>query len=431
MSLKVGQTVDRYAVEAELGVGGMATVYRVRHTTLGSLHALKVLHVEGRGITERLLAEGRVQAGLDHPNALVVTDVIDVEGRPGLVMEFVDGGTLDQWVDAKNPSREARLAAFRGVCEAVASAHEKGWIHRDLKPANVLMKPIGQRSVPKVADFGLVKAVVGDQPHDGPRTRGGIPMGTPGYMAPEQIESAANVDARADVYSLGCILVWLLSGSEAFAADTMLDVFVKVAAGEHHSLPADDPLHGVVEKALALRPSDRYPDAGALLAALDDPHAVIPPSHTPSPRSTGTPKPPRTGKRPARRKLPVLPMVGIGVGAVLAIGAATGFVVLVLAANTVTTEVAEVAEVAVPATDCPLAQEGRIGWVRGSLPSFTTIPNPYELTERSEVYAEARQDAESVCTLPAGTKLEVKSRYRRPFSEVFYVAVEGATVTLP
>jgi serine/threonine-protein kinase len=407
MALSIDQIVDRYRVEAELGVGGMATVYRVRHETLGSLHALKVLHVEGSAITQRLLAEGRVQAGLDHPNALTVTDVIEVEGQPGLVMEYVGGGTLDEWVEREDPPREIRLAVFRGACEAVAAAHERGWIHRDLKPANILIKLVGERVHPKVADFGLVKAMVGDQPHDGPRTRRGMPMGTPGYMSPEQIESAANVDARADVYSLGCILVWLLTGEEAFAGDTMLDVFAKVAAGEHHPLPGTDPLAPVVDRALALDPDDRYANAGELLKALEAPGPSVA----------------KRSKPPVPRPSSKLPMLGVGLGALLAIGGLTGIVVLIVALGTFSSLGS--------GTDCKLDTTERIGWVRGTLPALSPIPSPYQLEKATAVRAEAREDAETVCTLPAGTRIEVRGRYRRAFSEVFYVAVEGDAVELP
>ncbi|MCB9675309.1 MAG: serine/threonine protein kinase [Alphaproteobacteria bacterium] len=408
---KVDELVDRYRVEAELGVGGMATVYRVRHATLGSVHALKVLHVEGRGITERLLAEGRVQAGLDHPNALTVTDVIEVDGQPGLVMEYVDGGTLDEWVARESPSREVRLAVFRAACEAVASAHAKGWVHRDLKPANLLMKRVGDTWQPKVADFGLVKAVVGDQPHDGPATRQGIPMGTPGYMAPEQIQSAAGVDARADVYSLGCILVWLLTGRDAFEGDTMLDLFAKVAAGEHNGLPADDPLHAVVEKALAQDADARFPDAGALVKALDDPGVSKRTAANPTLDSGLSQGPGRAA------------WLGLGAGAMLAIGGLTGFVVLALAVVTLASLGG--------GTDCELGAEGRIGWVKGSSPSFTPIPSPYVLEAAATVWPEAKEEGEPLCTLPAGTRIEVRSRSRRLGAETFWVGVEGDGVELP
>ena len=410
MTLTAGKIIDRYIVESVLGEGGMATVYQVRHQTLGSLHALKVLHVEGRGITERLLAEGRVQAGLDHPNALVVTDVVEVEGLPGLVMEYVDGGTIDEWVEAESPPREARLAAFRDVCDAVATAHERGWIHRDLKPANVLIKRLGERVIPKVADFGLVKAVVGEQPHDGPRTRRGMPMGTPGYMAPEQIESAAGVDARADVYSLGCILVWLLTGHEAFDGGSVLDVFAQVAAGEHTGLPPEDPLHHVAERALATSAEARYADARSLLDALESPERE-PLAEDPSPSSAAVS---RTG---------LLPALGVGLGAVLVLGALTGVGVLGAAFWTVSSRMSG-------GTDCELGGEERVGWIRGVLPSLTSIPDPYELDEATEVVKKIG-DEEIVCTLPAGTLLDVRSRSRRPFSEAFWLSVEGDAVTLP
>lgn len=411
--LQPGQILDRYIVEATLGEGGMASVYRVRHATLGSKHALKVLHVEGRGITERLLAEGRVQAGLDHPNALVVTDVIDVDGAPGLVMEFVDGGSLEDWVET-SPTREQRVAVFRAVCDAVAAAHRAGWIHRDLKPANVLVKTSGATIIPKVADFGLVKALVGAQPHDGPQTRDGLAMGTPGYMAPEQIENAAQVDARADVYSLGCLLIWLVSGEPAFDGTSTLDLFTAVAAGDHRTLSPGDPLAHVVERCLQRNPDDRYADAEELLHALDTP---VEPS------------------RPAVR---AATLSGATIASLLAAGVAVAaaglFVVLVLVVSTgwLSSSNTLPADDEVPvAAGCPIGDDGRIGWIRGALPRMTSIPDPFVLTESTPVYAEMDRTSATVCTLPIGSSIDVNTKWRRPLGEAFWIAVDAERLTSP
>jgi hypothetical protein len=401
--LQPGQTFDRYTVETLLGEGGMASVYRVRHTTLGSLHALKILHVDHPAVGERLLAEGRVQAGLDHPHALVVTDVITVDGMPGLVMEYVDGGSLEDWVDT-GPTRAERLAVFRGACEAVAAAHAAGWIHRDLKPANILLKRVDGTVVPKVADFGLVKALTGARPHAGPQTRDGSTMGTPGYMAPEQIENAAEVDARADVYSLGCVLVWTLTGRPAFAGDSVVDLFGAVASGSFDGLPPDDPLAPVVDRCLARDPDQRYADAGALLAALDTPDA----------RST----------RPARA--PTAALWAALAGVLLLGGLALGGVTLVAA----TAFIGAVDEVvpSVPSSDCPTT--GRIGWVPGYLPRMTPIPRPLVLDEPVEVHVEASRTSEVVCTLPAGSSLDWSDRVRT-LRGSYWVIVDAEDTTLP
>lgn len=292
--LHAGQVVDRYIVEVPLGEGGMAMVYRVRHQTLGSLHALKVLTVEGDRVKERLLAEGRAQGRLQHPNALTVTDIVDVDGSPGLVMEYIEHGTLEDWVEHQHPDRDDRLEVFRQICSAVAAAHDLGWIHRDLKPSNVLMDRVGEHWIPKVADFGLVKAEV---PLGKAKTRQGIAMGTPGFMAREQFTDAANVTAAADVFSLGCILIWLLTDAVPFGGETPMAVYKNVASNSHIGLKPSDPLAPLSERCLAPDPRNRPQSARALLKAL----SPIVPSAEPVDFSslTQNPAPVRQERAPA------------------------------------------------------------------------------------------------------------------------------------
>jgi len=226
--LKAGDIVDRYTVEGEIASGGMAEVYRVRHQQLGSVHALKVLVLRTKDIKRRLLQEGRVQAGLNHPNAIMVTDVVEVEGHPGLVMEYVDGPTLGDWVHLDNPSFEEIERVFRAVVSAIGEAHRVGLIHRDLKPSNVLLARAGEKRIPKVIDFGLAKVVEEEEDH----TRTGVPMGTPSYMAPEQIADAKNVDPRADIFSLGVLLYYMCCRRKAFAGANAVETYNAVLAGD-------------------------------------------------------------------------------------------------------------------------------------------------------------------------------------------------------
>ncbi|MCB9676667.1 MAG: serine/threonine protein kinase [Alphaproteobacteria bacterium] len=399
--MEPGRIVDRYEVVGVLGEGGMASVYRVRHTALGSEHALKVLSTEVPAVRERLLAEGRVQAGLDHPHALTVTDVIDVDGAPGLVMELIRGGTLDEWV-ATDPPRAERLRVFRQIVLAVEAAHANGWIHRDLKPGNVLMKGTGPAAIPKVADFGLVKAVAGAR-FGSKGTRDGVAMGTPGYMAPEQISDAAAVDARADVYSLGCLLVFLVTGEPAFEGE-VLDVFAKVAAGAHRGLPASDPLHPLVERCLARDPDSRPADAGALREALDS--------------AGSTPR--RAPVKPAR-PAPAMPAALLGVGAFLALGfgclCGAGALWGVLPgsppdAATVPSVVTEGRVGTCPASE----SRRRIGYalvpkVHLALDDVHVIPAAVDVIPRPN-------DRENVaCRLPAGTRVLVREVPKSPRSE--------------
>ncbi len=230
--LSPGRDLGRYTVDVKLGEGAMATVYRVRHNELGSTHALKVLQRSSPTIRKRLLQEGRLQAKLVHPNIVSVTDVIDVDDIPGLVMQYVGGEALDTYLQRGRPGLDEAERLFRGILSGVTHAHSVGVIHRDLKPANVMLRPTAEGLVPMVADFGLAKAL--REPVEGQvETRTGVTMGTPAYMAPEQVRSAKHVDERADVFSLGCILYELVCGVRPFAGEDLLALFNAIAAGEY------------------------------------------------------------------------------------------------------------------------------------------------------------------------------------------------------
>ncbi|MCB9681089.1 MAG: serine/threonine protein kinase [Alphaproteobacteria bacterium] len=270
LSLQPGQTVDRFAIEAVLGRGGMATVYRARHTHLGTIHAIKVLDVSARSIHRRLLLEGRTQAALRHPNVVAVSDVVEVGDALGLVMEYVDGPSLSALLRLGTPSLAQANAVMEGVLAGVAEAHTLGVVHRDLKPGNVLLelRPGGVR--PKITDFGLAK-VLDTESGEG-HTRSGASMGTPAYMAPEQVRDAKDVDGRADVFALGALAYELLSGCRAFGGSDVFEVMQAVTSGQRTdlvllrpSLPL--PLVEVVDKALAVERGDRYPDVTSMARA--------------------------------------------------------------------------------------------------------------------------------------------------------------------
>ncbi len=231
MHLGEGQEIDRYTVVEHIGRGGMAEVYRVRHNTLGTDHALKVLSLNVPSIRERLIQEGRVQAQLQHPNIVAVTDVLDVQGSPGLLMQLVKGPSLEDWLRCNQPSIDEALRIFAGILEALEEAHRLDIVHRDLKPGNVMMST--QRGVltPKVTDFGLAKLLADEASPT--RTRTGLPMGTPAYMSPEQITDAKSVDRRADIFAMGCILYELCCGQMAFIGANTLEVFNAVAGGDY------------------------------------------------------------------------------------------------------------------------------------------------------------------------------------------------------
>ena len=217
--LQTGQRVgERYEVEALVGQGGLAEVYRVRHVELGSVHALKLLLFRKKALADRLLLEGRIQAQIRHPNVVSVTDVVRHDGQFGLLMEYVDNLSLESLIQRRKalPADEA-LEVFAPILAGVHAAHKAGVLHRDLKPANVLLARQGGGLVPKVSDFGIAKVV--SEGLEG-ATREGVAMGTPGYMAPEQVLDARSVDARTDVFALGAILYELVAGRRALEDET-------------------------------------------------------------------------------------------------------------------------------------------------------------------------------------------------------------------
>src|SRR2546427_9472568 len=213
-SIPVG---DRYAVERELGRGGMALVYLARDRKHDRPVAIKILRPEivAGEVAQRFLREIQILARLQHPNILALLDsgsTDERQPRPFYVMPYVDGETLRQRLTREGPLPVAEaLRLVRETGEALHYAHGEGLIHRDVKPENVLLS----QGHALVADFGIARAVgvaaAGQQ-----LTQPGLAMGTPAYMSPEQVEGDRDVDARADQYSLACVLYELLAGQPPF-----------------------------------------------------------------------------------------------------------------------------------------------------------------------------------------------------------------------
>lgn len=261
--IRAGERVDgRYEVIRLLGEGGIAQVWLVRHIELGSLHALKMLVWRKPKLAERLLLEGRIQAQLRHPNVVSVTDVVRHDGQAGLLMEYVDGQSLQTYlVEHGGLGVDRGLEMFAQILAGVTAAHDAGVLHRDLKPANILLANTPSGLLPKVTDFGLAKVVIEEGRTDG--TRVGAVMGTPGYMAPEQARDSATVTARADVFALGAILFELVSGRKTFPDDASFDEAVhKGVVPDLDDLLPSCPrsVSDAVTRALAIDARERFPD---------------------------------------------------------------------------------------------------------------------------------------------------------------------------
>jgi len=288
-ALPPGTVVDRYTVEDVIGFGGMAIVWRVRHNDLGSTHALKVLQTRSPAVRDRLVQEGRLQAALRHPNLVAVTDLVVLEdGDPGLIMELVQGPSLRELLDESPLSLDQSDALASGILAGVAEAHRSGLVHRDLKPANILLEPSSGNYLPKVADFGIAKILADDGGNNAFRTRTGIGLGTPHYMAPEQIEEAKSVGPAADVFALGVILYEMVTHVRPFDGPTQLAVLNAVTIGEFEpaiSVCPDLPpgVDEAIRAALQKAPADRPASVEELAERWFAGRAILPPSSRPFP----------------------------------------------------------------------------------------------------------------------------------------------------
>jgi len=284
----------RYKVIRELGAGGMGVVYKAEHRIMGRPVALKVMapHLTAKaGAVERFRKEVRAAAQLSHPNIVTAHDADEAGGLHFLVMEYVEGTSLDRLVAKKGPVTIQLAASFtRQAALGLQNAHEKGMVHRDIKPQNMM---VTRKAQVKVMDFGLARFVHTDEEEDAAATRPGgrlpfgagrpvadpltnpnLLMGTPDYLSPEQAKNSHNVDSRSDIYSLGCTLFFLLTGKPPFAhAPSLID---KLLAHTEDLPPSirelrpDIPegLAAVLDKMLAKKPDDRYGSAAEVAVAV-------------------------------------------------------------------------------------------------------------------------------------------------------------------
>ncbi len=267
----------KYRIVSLIGDGGMGAVYEARHEVLGSPVALKFLHLEltkRSGLASRFLQEARVSASIQSPHVTRVTDVDQTtEGSPYLVMELLTGESLQQLLDRtiKLPRDQALDFALQ-ILSGLEAAHALGVVHRDLKPDNVFITPSSGGPVLKLLDFGIAKLRESSEYQKG-LTRPGAVMGTPEYMAPEQLYSADKVDHRADLYSLGAILYEMLTGERPAYGDDAAEIIAQVALGKVKPLRDHEPalpegLAEVVHRALAPDRENRFASAQELRLAL-------------------------------------------------------------------------------------------------------------------------------------------------------------------
>ncbi|NUP13721.1 MAG: serine/threonine protein kinase [Polyangiaceae bacterium] len=275
--LKPGDSVDRYRIEDPIGEGGMGRVFRALDERLERRVALKVLHDAGEGNESRarLVREARAVAKLDHPNIVSVFDVGEHEAGPFVVMELIEGRSLRSVIADPNVAPAERVRIMSEVARALAVAHDAGIVHRDVKPENVLVRPDGRV---KVVDFGIARRTSRPNDPSAPTdvalstlTAAGVKVGTPMYMAPEQIRGG-DVDGRADQFAWGVTAYELFVGKAPWSGDAMALIAAILTEEPPPPPPAahmPQPFASVVHRALSKRAEDRFASMHELLATLD------------------------------------------------------------------------------------------------------------------------------------------------------------------
>ena len=332
----VGREVAGYLLEEVIGRGGMGVVYRAEHVRLGRKAALKVVAPQiarEPKFRERFLRESRTAGSLDHPNVIPLYDAGEADGVLYIAMRFVDGVDLSSLIASEGklePARTARIVAQ--VASALDAAHEAGLVHRDVKPSNVLLpaRGAGRGEHAYLGDFGLTKRVLSESGVTGSSAF----IGTIAYVAPEQIEGKS-VDARADQYSLACLVYECLTGRRPFERETdiatlyahLRDPFPSV--GESVADPAmRAELDAALARAGSKNAQDRFDSCGDLAEELlritgatsSTSGTGTSPAAKPPPRGRRSPRPPRRRVLVGLAALAVLVVVGFGLYQVLAGG---------------------------------------------------------------------------------------------------------------
>jgi serine/threonine protein kinase len=276
----IGQTLDHYRIESKLGEGGMGVVYKARDTHLDRWVAIKVLpadKVADPGRRQRFVQEAKAASALNHPNIVTIHDIRSKDGTDFIVMEYIEGQTLEEMIAPKGISSALALKHAVQIADALARAHEAGILHRDLKPSNVMVTREGRI---KVLDFGLAKLL---EPSDvSPdattvtrlQTEEGAVMGTPAYMSPEQADGR-KLDARSDIFSFGSLLYEMVTGRKPFTGESRLAMLTKIL-NEDPAPPSElgslilPELERIILRCLRKDAARRYQTMADLKVALED-----------------------------------------------------------------------------------------------------------------------------------------------------------------
>jgi serine/threonine-protein kinase len=273
---RIGTVINgKWRIDAKIGSGGMSTVFAATHRNNGSRAALKILHsdlAEEDGVRDRFLREGYVANQVRHPGIVeVIDDDISEQGDVYLVVELLEGKTLEAMRIAEKGKLPTDRVLAWGIeaLEALAAAHAAKIVHRDLKPDNLFLTTAGRL---KILDFGLARLLEGMPAAE--KTRAGVMIGTPEYMAPEQATAQRDqIDAQSDVWGMGATMYTLITGKYVHTAGSMREQLIAAATRKAEPIKKvapwlSDPIAAVIDRSLLFEKHERWPDAKSMLSAL-------------------------------------------------------------------------------------------------------------------------------------------------------------------
>jgi serine/threonine protein kinase len=260
------ENIGKYKIIRMIGEGGMGRVYEAVDPIIGRRVAIKTIALNIAADAEtraRFFREAQAAGQLSHPNLITIHDIGEADGQPYIVMEYLEGADLSRKIRSERMPLDTKLQIMIDMCDGLAFAHGNDVVHRDIKPGNIFITNHGRV---KILDFGLARGALSDV------TRTGSVVGTPNYMAPEQIKGE-EIDHRADIFSAGVVFYELLSGRKAFEGDSIATTIYKVLETDPHpiqlidaALPAE--LSPIIEKAIAKDKTARFQSSNELLEAL-------------------------------------------------------------------------------------------------------------------------------------------------------------------
>lgn len=251
-------TISNYTLKEKLGQGGMATVYLAEHNTLNQPVAVKLLNkefVNNENIRKRFLSEGKNMFKMSHPNVIKVTDLIDQEDKVAIVMEYLDGETLKEYIEKKGKLSDVELKSlFDQMLDAVSYVHDQGLVHRDIKPSNFMRS---KKGVIKLLDFGIAKNT---DKFSSEYTQTGTlqSMGTPMYMSPEQVKSTKDVTGQSDIYSLGVVFWQMVTGQKPYDTNTTSTFELQTKIVNEPLSNTNTKFDGIIQKATSKSLTSRY-----------------------------------------------------------------------------------------------------------------------------------------------------------------------------